>query len=47
MDRDRLLAYITGPVDQELLVRNEYLATENRRLKAQSPNSNAFQARSR
>ncbi len=26
----RMLAYITGSVDQELLVRNEYLATENR-----------------
>jgi putative transposase len=25
-----LLAYITGTVDQELLVRNEYLVTENR-----------------
>src|SRR5215813_12285171 len=25
-----LLAYITGTVDQELLLRNEYLATENR-----------------
>jgi hypothetical protein len=31
----RLLAYITGTVDQELLVRNEYLAAENRILKAQ------------
>jgi hypothetical protein len=28
-------AYITGTVDQELLVRNEYLAAENRILKAQ------------
>jgi putative transposase len=25
----RMLAYITGTVDQELLLRNEYLATEN------------------
>ena len=25
-----LLTYITGTVDQELLVRNEYLVTENR-----------------
>jgi putative transposase len=25
-----LLAYITGTVDQDLLLRNEYLATENR-----------------
>ena len=30
-----MLAYITGTVDQELLLRNEYLATENRILKAQ------------
>jgi hypothetical protein len=29
-----MLAYITGTVDQELLVRNEYLAAENRILKA-------------
>ena len=28
-----LLAYITGTVDQELLVRNEYLVTENRLLR--------------
>lgn len=31
-----LLAYITGTVDQGLLLRNEYLAAENRILKAQS-----------
>jgi putative transposase len=30
----RLLAYITGTVDQELLLRNEYLAAKNRVLKA-------------
>jgi putative transposase len=30
MDWKHLLAYITGTVDQELLLRNEYLATENR-----------------
>jgi hypothetical protein len=30
-----MLAYITGIVDQELLLRNEYLAAENRILKAQ------------
>jgi transposase InsO family protein len=30
-----LLAYITGTVDQELLVRNEYLVTENRILRTQ------------
>jgi transposase InsO family protein len=31
----RALAYITGTVDQELLLRNEYLAAENRILRAQ------------
>jgi len=31
----RVLAYITGTVDQELLSRNEYLAAENRILRAQ------------
>jgi putative transposase len=31
----RLLAYITGSVDQELLLRNEYLITENRVLRSQ------------
>ena len=35
MDWKQLLAYITGTVDQELLVRNEYLVTENRMLRAQ------------
>jgi hypothetical protein len=35
MDWPRLLAYITGTVDQELLLRNEYLVAENRILKAQ------------
>ncbi len=35
MNWARLLAYITGTVDQELLLRNEYLATENRILRAQ------------
>ena len=34
MDWPRLLAYITGSVDQELLLRNEYLAAENRILRA-------------
>src|SRR5215470_10998497 len=29
MEWPRLLAYITGRVDKELLVRNEYLAAEN------------------
>jgi hypothetical protein len=31
----RILAYVTGLVDQELLARTEYLAAENRILKAQ------------
>ena len=35
MDWPRLLAYITGTVDQELLLRNEYLAAENRISRAQ------------
>jgi len=35
MDWVRILAFITGTVDQELLLRNEYLAAENRILKAQ------------
>src|ERR1700745_4186583 len=33
MDWPRLLAYITGRVDQQLLLRNEYLAAENRILR--------------
>lgn len=35
MDWKRLLAYISGTVDQELLLRNEYLVTENRVLRNQ------------
>ena len=35
MDWKTLLAYITGTVDQELLLRNEYLVTENRILRDQ------------
>ena len=35
MEWVRILAYITGTVNQELLLRNEYLAAENRILKAQ------------
>jgi transposase InsO family protein len=35
MDWKHLLAYITGTVDQELLLRNEYLVTENRMLRNQ------------
>ena len=33
MQWPRLLAYITGRVDKELLFRNEYLAAENRILR--------------
>jgi putative transposase len=35
MDWKTLLAYITGTVDQELLLRNQYLVTENRILRHQ------------
>jgi hypothetical protein len=35
MELARMLAYVTGTVDQELLLQNEYLAAENRILKAQ------------
>jgi transposase InsO family protein len=35
MEWARILGYVTGTVDQELLARNEYLAAENRILKAQ------------
>jgi hypothetical protein len=31
----RLLAYVTGTVHQELLLRNEYLVAENRILRGQ------------
>jgi putative transposase len=31
----RLLAYVTGTVNQELLLRTEYLAAENRILRGQ------------
>jgi len=33
----RLLAYVTGLINQELLLKNEYLAAENRILRAQLP----------
>jgi hypothetical protein len=33
----RLLAYVTGSVDQELLLQNEYLTAENRILRAKLP----------
>jgi hypothetical protein len=36
MDWARILAYVTGMVDQELLARIEYLAAENRILKSRS-----------
>src|ERR1700676_4385534 len=35
MDWARILAYVTGTVDQELLARNEYLAVENSIMNAQ------------
>jgi hypothetical protein len=35
VDWARMLAYVTGTVDQELLARNEYLAAENRIIKSQ------------
>src|SRR5215510_2803040 len=35
MDWKTLLAYISGSVDEELLLRNEFLATENRLLRDQ------------
>jgi putative transposase len=35
MEWARILAYATGTVDQELRLRNEYLAAENRILRAQ------------
>jgi putative transposase len=31
----RMVAYVTGTVDQELLLRNEYLGAENRILRGQ------------
>src|SRR5207244_11638704 len=33
----KLLSYITGSVDEQLLLRNEYLVTENRMLRQQIP----------
>src|SRR4051812_37757681 len=40
----RVLAYITGTVDQELLLRNEYLTAENRILRAQIRGANSILA---
>ncbi len=37
MDWRRILSYITGTVDEELRLRNEYLAAENRILRAKIP----------
>ena len=37
MDWARILAYVTGTVDQELLGRNEHLAAENRIMKGEGP----------
>jgi len=37
MEWKTLLAYITGTVDQELLLRNEYLVAKNRILRKQIP----------
>jgi hypothetical protein len=50
MEWARILAYITGTVDQELLLRNEYLAAENRILRGQlklAGKSRAMPVRSR
>lgn len=35
MDWARILAYVTGTVDQELLARKEYLAAANRIMKTE------------
>ena len=37
MDWKQLVAYVTGSVDQALLLRHEYLVTENRILRQQIP----------
>ena len=37
MEWQRILSYITGSVDEELRVRNEYLAAENRIFRSQIP----------
>jgi hypothetical protein len=39
MDWKTMLAYVTGSVDEELLRRNEYLAAENRILRAHIPDN--------
>ncbi len=45
MDWKTLLAYITGTVDQELLLRNEYLVAENRILRNQMTGRVRFKPR--
>ena len=47
MNGARVRAYVTGTVDQELLLRNEYLAAENRilQLKGRLRRSNAERAK--
>ena len=35
MDWKTMLSYISGPVDEELLLRNEHLVAENRVLRSQ------------
>src|SRR5215831_9951756 len=42
----RLLAFVTGLVNQELLLRNEYLAAENRILRAHLPSRFGYRIRS-
>jgi hypothetical protein len=37
----RLLAYVTGLVNQQLLLQNEYLAAENRILRSRLPRPSA------
>ena len=39
MDWKTMLSYISGSVDEELLLRNEYLVAENRVLRKSAPGS--------
>jgi putative transposase len=41
----RLLAYVTGLVNQRLLLQNEYLAAENRILRSRFPARAPFRSR--
>ena len=44
----RMVAYVTGTVNQELLLRNEYLGAENRpRLQSNGNSCSIFQLRYR